>query len=118
MRKGEIELRRVREWILSALDQSAGSIVLRPRHAGWKEQVYVDTILALEIGTDSVVGCQLRERAGATRPLVSVMNLLGVVVVVGIVEAGPVRHDGIGTGNSVIQDALHAIAIARVFRDH
>src|SRR5262249_5373864 len=50
------------------------------------------------------------------RPLVFVMDLPALVVVIGIIKTGSVGEDGGCTGNSVVQNPLHAVAIPRVAR--
>src|ERR1700689_182233 len=45
------------------------------------------------------------------------MNFLCGVVVIGIVEGRAGGQDGPGTGNRVVDDALHAVAVARIAGD-
>ena len=53
-------------------------------------EIDVDSLVAAEVGADAVVGSELREGAGAARPLLVVVDFLGVaVVVVSVVEANP-----------------------------
>ncbi len=73
--------------------------------------------LVVEVGTDAVIRGNLRKGAGATGPLVRVIELRSVVVVVGVVEAVAILLNRLGAEDGVIEHALHAVAVAAVAGD-
>ena len=114
--QGKFELRCVAPGIFSALSERALSIVLCPRDSRRDKQINVDSVVTLVIGTDAIIGGQLRERPRATRPFVAVVDLAAVVVVVRIIEACSIGKNWISPGDSVVQHALHAVAVSRIAR--
>ncbi len=88
-----------------------------PCHARRHVEIDVDAVAIVEVRTDAVVGGDLRKRARAAVPLVGVIDLRAVVVVVGVVEAVAVFLDRLGAEDAVVENALHAVAVAAVAGD-
>src|SRR5262249_10341724 len=86
----ELQLRRIGPRIFGYLGDGDRRSATRPGNSRRQEQVHINAVLALEIGADSVVCRQLWERAGTTRPFLSVVHLPRRLVVVRIVESGAV----------------------------
>src|ERR1700733_6929995 len=82
-----------------------------------QEEFVRDALLTAEVGTDAVIRRQLREGAGAAGPLVLVMNFLRGVVVIGIIERSAIGQNRPRAGDRVVQDAFHAVAVARITGD-
>src|SRR5579863_7597453 len=85
-----------------------------PDHTRGDVEIDINGLVVMKVRADSVIGDDLRERAGAAVPLVWVIDLLPIVVVVRVIEAVTIRSDRLRAKNAVVEDALHAIAIAAV----
>src|SRR5579863_233808 len=86
-------------------------------HGGGSEQIDVRAVGRSQIGTDVIIGRELREGSGTARPLLSVPDFPAGVGVVGIVKRSTVRLNRPCSENGVVKDALHAVAVTRILGD-
>src|SRR5690348_16842022 len=71
----------------------------------------------MEVRQDVVIRGDLRDGSGAAGPAITEVNTLRGEVVIGIVEGMAVRFEPLCAQNRVVEDALHAVAVASVARD-
>src|SRR6266566_5370377 len=117
MREGEEHAGVAVGGVLGVLGERDTCASLPPGDARGDVEVDVDTLGAAKVRADAVVGGELRKGSGAAGPLLFVVDLLGVVVVVGVVEADAVWADGTCAEDGVVEDGLHGVAVAAVAGD-
>ena len=112
-----MKLSRIGGWIIGLLREIERRAVLLPADPRGQEQVDVNTVFGRIVGTDAIVGGQLRERAGAAGPFIFVIDFFrGMAVVVGIIETSAVGLNRFRAGDGVVQHLFHAVPVTRVLR--